>query len=1205
MKKIFKFFLILILIFGVKVDARLVDTLEGKDVPSSSSISKPVNASTSSSITSKKCIDPKAALKISSKPYSSDIIFRYGTVEENYLTYIYKIKVNNQIYDGFCIDPGSKSVTSSDCLTCDALDESKGYGLLTRKMIELGYFDNYENDPHRIGIPYRFLAVLNGDGRLNVAGNEDLSAFIAYNQVRGGMTDETIRNNPNLSAYEKTQLIWVYNNSGIAAYGGKKFMAGKTPSGNDIDELYDLARDTYLEAGASTNIDNDSNGGLGGVSIELISDNGLQATLKATVPYTLSTIEYTCDGCEFVNEPEVGAGKSTTFTVNVLDPNCKFTIGVVTNGGGVYLCHENTSKQQYIIYAPDGNLTNEYEFSLPTCEACVTTGNRTETVGSVDSKITGEVNNCCDGGSTVVEEPEIDDLFSYDDCYLVSGYRVRSGAAAYRNTDAEGTYDNGKIDPDYCELYCTQRARIDIPGEISAVNGRYFVLKEQSVDVLGSTITTTGAVAQGYKRCRLRIKYADWLKEYMEAVDSEISNYNDYQEYKKRHELTTEVIKTKETKSHQYVVTCIAPTVTASDSCPSSTPGESGESCSETKTGDTKSHTFNSFNYYKYNYNNYQGDYWRRWYEVQIKESLVKTYGLLKYYDQVELEDDRGNHQIEYQTMTWQLFPRLEEAVNWANQYDGKVYATASVSCCGGDTATSTYSCTINHIDDEKYENRDVEGSLEPQLLAQYQNAADAYSAATKNAKILENKLYVCDNYFGQYEGAAAGNMFDFDPDSTFYYTQIYLDDLGSLAKSTTGVDFEKVCKQDPTEVPDPGLFENKIGDVIQVRDDEDHLTAQNTSGIFGGGKALMKDFRCAAAIDEGIKTSSYSVNGDTHKGTMGSYGEAVCSRDTALGLLGKAVLQPTAFMNFLDIDYQAGKQFTMDARYHAYCYWEEQENTKYTLAPYGDVNQGNTNVTIRNYNIHNQHYEVYLTTLEGTFETHWDMSNIGENGVFDEYISQNGTTCAGQTISDNGFSPFTCKLKVTHQLVRTGGCDGVVDDQDHCYIDDTSSEGYMLYSFKVVDFKNIFPVCDNKGSSESCYNSIGYAYNWLQDEIGKQVLEEIESGEAFDIDNLTYSFVLSGSDMKKIREYNRIQIEKGGYTDFELSCKHACMGENGYTIVDGQVVQSENACTKCYSDFLGDLANGKINIAGNEESVSGWTNSQKTLSYIREHNNW
>ena len=1200
MKKIVKIFLLSFLLISVKVNALKTNSLDESSIPSRANPSKSVNYSSSS----KKCIDSKSAFKIANKSYTSNVIFKYGNIEENYSTYIYKIKVNNQIYDGFCIDPGSKSVSSSDCLTCDALDESKGYGLLTRKMIELGYFENYESDPHRIGIPYRFLAVLNGDVRLNVSGNEDLSAFIAYNELRLGMTEETIRSNPNLTAYEKTQLIWIYNNSEIASSGGKKFIAGKTPSGNDIDELYDLARDTYLEAGSSANISSDTNGGLGGISIELISDNGLQATLKATVPYTLSTIEYTCNGCEFVNEPEVGVGKSTTFTVNVTDPNCKFTIGVVTSGGGVYLCHEDTSKQQYIMYAPDGNMTNNYEFSLPTCEICVTTGERTENVESVDPSITGEVNNCCGGGPTEVEEIEIDELFSYDDCYLVPGYRVKRGASAYRNTDVEGTYDKGKIDPDYCELYCTQRARIDIPGEISAVNGRYFVLKDQTVDVLSASINTTGPVAQGFKRCRLRIKYADWLKNYMQEIDNEITSYNNYQEFKKRHELTDEVVKTKETKSHQYVVSCVAPTVTASKSCPSQTQGGSTESCSETKNGDTQSHTFSNFNYYKYNYNNYQGDKWRRWYEVKIKDSLVKTYGLYKYYDQVELEDDKENHQIEYQTMTWQLLPRLKEAEEWAEQYEGKEYTRASVSCCSGDTVVSTYSCTINHIDDEKYQNYNVEGLLE-QLYTQYHDAADSYSVSTKAAKILENKLYVCDNYFGQYEGAAAGNMFEFDPDSTFYYTQVYLDDLGSLAKSTTGVDFVKVCKQDPTEVPDPGLFKNKIGDVIGLRDTNDGLTAQNTSGIFGGGYALMKDFRCAAEFDEGIKASSFEVSGETHEGSMEKYKEANCSKESALGLLGKAVNIPNAFTRFLDIDYLAGKQFTMDARYHAYCYWEEQDNTKYTLVPYGDVNQGNTNVTIRNYNIHNKHYEVYLTTLDGTFETHWDMSNIGENGVFDEFISKNGTTCANQTASDKGFSPFTCKLKVTHQLVRTGGCDGVVDDADHCYIDNTSKEGYMLYSFKVVDYKNLFPICDNKGTKDNCYNSIGYAYNWLYDEIGKQVLEEIESGEAFDIDNLTYSFVLSGADMKKIREYNRIQIEKGGYTDFELSCKNACMGENGYTIVDGQVVKSDDACNKCYSDFLGSLANGKINIDGNEESVSGWSNSQKTLSYIREHNNW
>ena len=1174
------------------------------------------NKKPGSSTTVQTCQDPEAARKISSTKFSApNLHLRYGKKAGTYSTYIYNIKVNNQIYKGFCIDPGSRAVASSACLTCDKLDESGGYGLLTRQMIDMGWFDNIESDPHRIGIAYRFMSIFNVDNRQNISYNYDLAAFNGYVQTRNGQMDQILNRQIPMSDSEWLTLKKAYEMSDVPGYPGRKFMAGTTTSGMSIDALYDFAYSTYGVSGDSTNTNNDGSGGLGGVTIEMVTDSGQIATMKAVVPATMQTRNYTCEGCEFLSQPEVGYGKTTTFQVKVTSPDCKFKIGVVTDSGGIYFCHEGTRTQQYIVYAPDGEIPTESEFALTTCDYCETNGNRSETGGTVNPDITGSVNNCCDGGPTIVKEPEIDDLFVYDDCYMVNGYKLKSGAAAFRFTDAEGTYDNGKIDPDYCELYCTQRARIDIPGEVSAVNGRYFILKDQTVDVLGATINTTGPVAQGFKRCRLRIKYVDWLKEYMQEIDNEITSYNNYQHYKKSHELSVEVVKNhKEIKQWTYNVRCEAPSVQASCSCTvrsGSYPNYSYTSYHDrgnTVSSDTKNKTVGSFTYFKYNYDNISqnDEYWRRWYEVRLKPELIKQAGMLQYYDKVELEDDRLRHMIPDSTVTWQLYPNYQSAMEHYNAYNGKVHgtSTASTRCCS-ETEESIYSCEINLNGDEGFPNVNVEGEKIPTLQAQYEAAADAYSAATKNAKILENKLYVCDNYFGQYEGAASGNMFDFDPDSTFYYTQIYLDDLGSLAKSTTGVDFEKVCKQDPTEVPDPGLFENKIGDVIGLRDGNDNLTAQNTSGIFGGGKALMKDFRCAAAIDEGIKTSSYSVSGDTHEGSMNGYAEAPCSMDTSLGLLGKAVLQPTAFMNFLDIDYQAGKQFTMDARYHAYCYWEEQENTKYTLAPYGDVNQGNTNVTIRNYNIHNQHYEVYLTTLEGTFETHWDMSNIGENGVFDEYISQNGTTCAGQTISDNGFSPFTCKLKVTHQLVRTGGCDGVVDDQDHCYIDDTSSEGYMLYSFKVVDFKNIFPVCDDKGSTENCFNTIGYAYNWLIDDTGKIILSEIESGEAFNKDNLTYSFVLSGSDMKKIREYNRIQINSGGYTDYELSCKHACMGENGYTIVNGQVVQSHDACSKCYSDFVGDLANGKIKINGSEQNVSGWGNSQKSLSYVREHNNW
>ena len=1167
----------------------------------------------SSSVYADSCSSAGLARITGKSKYSApNLHFIYGQRSGTYSTNVYKIEVNGQKYDGFCVDPGSKVVSSSSCLTCDKLDEGGGYGALTRQMVNMGWFNDVKSDPHRIGIAYRFLAIFNIDNRSNIIKNYDLAAFNAYINTRNGKMEKVLNREIAMSDEEWLTLKKAHELSDVPGYPGKKYMAGTTTSGMDIDALYDFANSTFGSSGSSLNVNNDESGGLGGVKIEMLSDNGQIATMKATVSETVKTKDYTCEGCEFVSQPEVGYGKTTTFQVKVTSEDCKFTIGVVSDSGGVYFCHEGTSTQQYIVYAPDGELPTKSEFALPTCEICETTGEKTESGGTVNPDITGTVNNCCDGGPTEVEEPDIDELFDYDDCYMVNGYRVKKGAAAFRFTDAEGTYAEGKIDPDYCELYCTQRARIDIPGEISAVNGRYFILKEHTVDAISESITTTGPVAQGFKRCRLRIKYVTWLKEYMQEIDNEITNYNDYQHYKKSHELSVEIADNhKEIKQWTYDVVCIAQNVTAFCECTEDSGSIIKNKYSDTGPtvgGDKQEKIVGEFTYSKYRYDDIsQGDeYWRRWFQVRLKPELIKHAGALQYYDKVELEDDKIRHMIPDSTVTWELLPKYKEAMEFYSQYSGQLYGTSSAStrCCS-DYKESRYECNINLNGDENYPELDVEGEYIPQLKNQYEAAADSYSAATKNAKMLENKLYVCDNYFGQYEGAAAGNMFEFDPDTTFYYTQVYLDDIGSLAKSTIGVDFVKVCKQDPTEVPDPGLFEKKIGDVIGLRDGNDGLTAQNTSGIFGGGNALMKDFRCAAAIDKGIKESSFEVSGESHEGSMSGYGEKECSKDTALGLLGKAILQAPEFMKFLDIDYLAGKQFTMDARYHAYCYWEEQDNTKFTLAPYGDVDESNPNTIIRNFNIHNKHYEVYLTTLEGTFETHWDMSNIGENGIFDEYISQNGTTCAGQTASDRGFSPFTCKLKVTHQLVRTGGCDGVVDDADHCYIDNTSKEGYMLYSFKVVDYKNIFPSCDGKGSTDNCFNTVGYAYNWLIDETGKMVLSEIESGEAFNKENLTYSFVLSGADMKKIREYNRIQINRGGYTDYELSCQHACMGENGYTIVHGQVVKSEDACRKCYSDFVGDLANGKVNINGSEQSVSGWGNSQKSLSYVREHNNW
>ena len=756
MRRFIKIFLVLLIcLLSYSVYAGNSGMVCDPPCPSKPGTNKKPSSSTTTTIQS--CQDPEAARKISSTSFSApNLHLRYGKKAGTYKTYIYKIKVNGQIYDGFCVDPGSKSVASSACLTCDKLDESGGYGLLTRQMIDMGWFNNVESDPHRIGIAYRFMAIFNVDNRQNINYNYDLAAFNGYVQTRNGQMNQILNKEIPMSDSEWLTLKKAYDMSDVPGYPGRKFMAGTTTSGMSIDALYDFAYATYGVSGASTGTNNDGTGGLGGITIEMVTDSGQIATMKAIVPATMQTRNYTCEGCEFISQPEVGYGKTTTFQVKVTSPDCEFKIGVVTDSGGIYLCHEGTKTQQYIVYAPDGEIPTESEFALTTCDFCETTGNRSETGGTLNPDITGSVNNCCGGGPTIVQEPEIDDLFVYDDCYMVNGYKLKSGAAQFRFTDAEGTYDNGKIDPDYCELYCTQRARIDIPGEVSAVNGRYFILKDQTVDVLSASVTTTGPVAQGFKRCRLRIKYVDWLKEYMQEIDNEITSYNNYQHYKKSHELSVEVATNhKEEKTWTYNVICQAPSVQAHCECEvrhGTYPNITTTSVSATGryvSGDYKQKIVGQFTYYKYNYNDISqnDEFWRRWFEVRLKPELIKHAGILQYYDKVELEDDRLKHMIPDSTVTWELIPKYEQAKAFYDSYNGVEFGRSeAITTCCSDVDISKYDCDINLNGDEDFPDLDVEGTYIPQLKTQYETAADAYSAATKKAKNLEKKMYVFNN---------------------------------------------------------------------------------------------------------------------------------------------------------------------------------------------------------------------------------------------------------------------------------------------------------------------------------------------------------------------------------------------------------------------------------------------------------------------------
>ena len=94
---------------------------------------------------------------------------------------------------------------------------------------------------------------------------------------------------------------------------------------------------------------------------------------------------------------------------------------------------------------------------------------------------------------------------------------------------------------EYCQIYCTERVTVDVPGAITATSGRYF-------DLTTTAQGTKSPYVEGFKRCRTVIDYDQWHKDYMTAVEIEIEQYNKFQE-NRAHELAyNDAIDAKEAK---------------------------------------------------------------------------------------------------------------------------------------------------------------------------------------------------------------------------------------------------------------------------------------------------------------------------------------------------------------------------------------------------------------------------------------------------------------------------------------------------------------------------------------------------------------------------------------------------------------------------------------------------------------------------------
>jgi hypothetical protein len=193
--------------------------------------------------------------------------------------------------------------------------------------------------------------------------------------------------------------------------------------------------------------------------------------------------------------------------------------------------------------------------------------------------------------------------------------------------------------------------------------------------------------------------------------------------------------------------------------------------------------------------------------------------------------------------------------------------------------------------------------------------------------------------------------------------------------------------------------------------------------------------------------------------------------------------------------------------------------------------------------------YHTYKGHVQGKFETYFTLYNIAvlegeEKGIFDDIIHNQGLPCSGQQDLKNYNGKdvnATCYIEIKNEFAEYFDCTGaqVLSKNDQakeiCAGDQTPK---LLYDYKVVDTEEMF--------DESYVQTVGggFAHNWVTDPTGKAKLEQMTNDGKNDVtyapEKLTYSFTLTPTDLRQIREYNKTRTEFGGYSDFNLYCSQS-----------------------------------------------------------------
>ena len=897
-------------------------------------------------------------------------------------------------------------------------------------------------------------------------------------------------------------------------------------TGNEtlLNQAYEKSTEAIDNTGDGNSLETPSN------SLTLTNKrvNGKEVTytVKASNPIDKSQLAFTCTGCNIKNNiQDTWNGTEGTLIVEDTENDCNFSINAYYPGSGAYTCTTSGSGTQQIeIFVGAGSTSGAINTSgAPTQKiddsisegpyyegVCGPTGCGTIPADEV------EVNNCCEDSTTSkVSEPILNDLFCRDDDLKVDYYKLKSGINEYLQTNTD-------LDSNYCQMYCTERTQVDIPGALTATNGKYFKLAQNSVS------GTYAPHTQSTKRCRIRVEYDKWLTDYRRQIDASVNAYNEYQK-NKAYEASYRKAASEETEENKKTETVTVRCV-KEDSCSEYIPGTQVCKPGKTIRGYTASDSFD-LHYYEHNFTSHN-------YEKIARNSSLSAENIRHV----------GNFSTNI-SKTYRIldYGSVQDAVgNFIRDHSD---ASCSVS-------SDMYNAAGNAENHGLYFD-DVTADAN-----NYKSAADgnnsAYTAALGQIETLQKTLTRCDKYFTDDSVSttnSAEQMYNLPTSlSSFKYTQIYQDDYGNPKQTQVTVGFEGSCQyRRETDVSTPDTFAVSG-------------TGGNYSTTYGAGFASMKVLG---------KNLYYSNT------TSSSF-----------------------FTNFVtDETYAADKMFWHDGRYIATCDWNRTDVDKYTVGTDGKVVTTNPSTddsayrlvprgevynyksSLVNYSEHEFVFS-YSSSYDGKFETYWDLKGLGENSKFDKYFEDGAGTCANQNPGDT--SLLTCSLSSFHGGSFYGCCCGDGNDTTYSTVTcDPYDDKAVKYEFKIVDPAKMFPA-DTDGYADNWKTTLGNTAREAIEELGKDL-------STYSPKTLSYSFVLTPSDMKQIKKYNSILNSYGGYTDSDLTCD--CSEVQG----DGNK-DNGKSCTKCTSSFLDNLASGKI--LKDQTLTGGWNRSDKSIAEVRKSGN-